>query len=272
MCLLLTLAAAPAHAQVFSSEFCSDPASEGWGPLLQYCKPDTWNEDGWYHQKLDLEACPPGPGGGRDVYRRSLEPFNGTTPFFEEFRVVTDGDRSEILGGATALVAVGCSCPVIYHITVTRDLVRFLRDLDVGSSFIEIEPGVPHTYRIELYPDRYAFFIDGYLIDEGVLVGPFPAYDSRITWQGSSWFLPNETWWDYFRYGRIPDDGSGDFDSDAFVTLADFYFFHECLTNVRPGINGGPDNDAGPGCRFADFDADADTDLADFQNAFGRTK
>jgi hypothetical protein len=55
------------------------------------------------------------------------------------------------------------------------------------------------------------------------------------------------------------------------VTLDDFYFFHECLTNVRPGINGGPDNDAGPGCRFADFDADADTDLADFadfQNRF----
>ena len=70
----------------------------------------------------------------------------------------------------------------------------------------------------------------------------------------------------------IPVDGSGDYDSDGAVTLHDFYFFHECLTNDRPGIHGGPDNDAGPGCRFADFDSDGDTDLrdfAEFQNAFG---
>jgi hypothetical protein len=63
----------------------------------------------------------------------------------------------------------------------------------------------------------------------------------------------------------------GDFDSDDLVTHDDFYFFHECLTNERIGINGGPGNDAGPGCRFADFNADSDTDLsdfADFQNLF----
>ena len=57
-----------------------------------------------------------------------------------------------------------------------------------------------------------------------------------------------------------------------FLLQDDFYFFHECLTSVRPGINGGPENDAGPGCRFADFNSDGDTDLLDFakfQNAFG---
>ncbi len=68
----------------------------------------------------------------------------------------------------------------------------------------------------------------------------------------------------------IPLDGSGDYDSDAEVTLDDFYFFHECLSNRRPGINGGPGNDAGPGCRFADFDFDTDVDLLDIA-AFQRT-
>jgi len=270
--LLLGTGAVPVIAGVFSSEFFSDPVSEGWGLLVYYCDPETWNDQGWYHQELDLEACPPGPGGGRDVYRRLLEPLNGVATFFAEFRLQTDGQRSEIPGGGPTVVALGNSFGVIYHVTVARDLVKFARDVDLTIWFIEIDPGVPHTYRIELNSDRYAFYIDAYLIDEGVPEGPFPAHDSRITWQGRSWYLPCENAWDYIRYGVIPQDGSGDSDSDGAVTRDDFYFFHECLTNDRPGINGGPGNDSGPGCRFADFDSDGDTDLrdfAEFQNAFG---
>ncbi|UCC29522.1 MAG: hypothetical protein JSU86_15125, partial [Phycisphaerales bacterium] len=90
---------------------------------------------------------------------------------------------------------------VSYHLTVAQDLVQFLRDVGLPIWFIEIEPGLPHTYRIELYPDRYAFYIDACLIDEGVPEGPFPAHDSRITWQGESWYLPCENAWDYIRYG-----------------------------------------------------------------------
>ena len=85
--------------------------------------------------------------------------------------------------------------------------------------------------------------------------------------------MESTTVWDYMRRGDIPLAGSGDFDRDGLLTLNDFYFFQECLTNIRPGINGGPGEDAGPGCRFADFDADGDVDLADygaFQSAFGR--
>ncbi|MDO8629855.1 MAG: hypothetical protein Q7R41_05130 [Phycisphaerales bacterium] len=257
--------------QVFSSEFFSDPVSEGWELIQQYCEPVLWIEQGWYHQRLNLDACPPGPGGGRDVYRRSLESLNGAAPFFTEFRVEADGNRSEIPGGAPTVLVLGNFFGVIYHVTVARDLVKFARDVDLPIWFVEIEPGVPHTYRMELYPERYAFYIDAYLIDEGIPEGPFPAHDSRITWQGRSWYLPCDNAWDYIRYGVIPTDGSGDYDSDGVVALDDFYFFHECLTNERPGINGGPEQDAGPGCRFADFDADADVDLldfAEFQNLF----
>ncbi len=110
----------------------------------------------------------------------------------------------------------------------------------------------------------FEFYIDAYLIDKDVPDGPFPAHDSRVTWRGKSWFLPCENAWDYIRFGVIPEEGSGDYDSDTAVTLDDFYFFHECLTNQRLGINGGPAKDAGAGCRFADFDLDNDVDLLDF--------
>jgi len=269
----LSVGSAAAHAQVFASEFFSDPVPEGWGLGAQYCDPTTWNEDGWYHQQVDHDACPPGPEGGAEAYRRSLQPLNGTTTFFIEFRVITDGDRSGIPYAAPALLAMGNSFGVVYHVTVARDLVKFLRDVDLPILFIEVAPDVPHTLRIELHADRYAFYIDAYLIDEGISEGPFPAHDSVIAWQGRSWYLPCHNAWDYIRYGVIPQDGSGDYDSDGTVTQDDFYFFHECLANDRPGIHGGPDNDAGPGCRFADFDADSDTDLADlaeFQNRFGQ--
>jgi len=262
-CLLIGAVAESAPPQVFSSEFFSDPVSEGWQLVLQYCSPETWNDQGWYHQQLDFDPCPPGPGGGRDVYRRSLKPFNGAAQFFTEFLVKTNGNRSEIPYGAPIVLVLGNNAGVAYHITVASDLVQLFRDADLPIWFIEIEPGVPHTYRIELHPDRYAFYIDAYLIDEGIPEGPYPAHDSRITWQGRSWYLPCENAWDYIRYGVIPADGSGDYDSDGAVTLDDFYYFHECLTNDRHGIHGGPDNDAGPGCRFADFDSDGDVDLLD---------
>lgn len=273
-CLVFSVATAPVSAQVFSSEFFSDPVSEGWERLIYYCEPKTWNDRGWYHQQLDLDACPPGPGGGRDTYRRSLEAFNGAAQFFLEFRLETDGDQSEIPGVAPTVVAMGNSFGVIYHVTVARDLVRFIAHFDLPGLFIEIEAGVPHSYRVELYRDRYAFYIDGHVIDQGAPDGPFPAHDSDVPWQGESWYLPCHNAWDYIRYGVIPVDGSGDFDSDGVVGLGDFYFVHECLSNRRLGINGGPDQDAGPGCRFADFDSDSDTDLrdfAEFQNTFAQT-
>lgn len=254
--LLLGAAAAPGLAQVFSSEFFSDPVSEGWDLVHQICA-ETWIDDGWYYQQLDGDACPP-PGGAQDAYVRSITEFNGEPRFFLQFRVQTDGDRSEIPSGAPVAVAMFNFFGISYNITVARDQVKFLRDVDLPIWFIEIEPGVPHTYRIELYPDRYAFYIDTYVIDEGVPEGPYPAHDARITWLGKLRCLPCENAWDYIRYGVIPVDGSGDYDSDAEVTLDDFYFFHECLANGGPGV------DAGPGCRFANFDFDDDVDLLDF--------
>jgi hypothetical protein len=139
--------------------------------------------------------------------------------------------------------------------------------------FADVGPGIAHTYRLELVGVvSYAWYIDGMLVDDGIPEGAYPTDNSHvISFRGKSWYLESTTRWDYIRYGVIPEDGSGDYDSDEDVDARDFYFFHECLTNTRPGINGGPDNDAGPGCRFADFDADSDVDLRDvavFQQIF----
>jgi hypothetical protein len=269
--LILGVVAAPAIAQVFTSEFVSDPVSERWDLNQQYCAPELWVEEGWYHQQLDHDACPGGSQGGHDSYSRSLGLQNDTREFFVEFRVQTDGSRSEIPYGAPTLLAMGNNAGVVYHVTVSRDLVKFLRDVDLPIWFIEIDPETAHTYRLELYLDSYRFYIDSFPIDEGNPRGPFPAFDSVIMWRGKSAYLACENAWDYIRYGVTPVDGSGDFDSDAAITASDLYFFQECLTNERPGINGGPDLNAGPGCRFADFDGDSDADLldfAEFQNLF----
>ena len=142
-----------------------------------------------------------------------------------------------------------------------------IRDNRLPFVFVDIEAHVPHTYRLELNgPDVYMWFIDGELIDSGAPEGPYPTFDSTLIWGARHDIYENNARWDFVRYGTIPDDASGDFDSDDDVDGHDFYFFHECFSNRGPGI------DAGPGCRFADIDADNDVDLKDiaaFQNAFG---
>ena len=55
--LLLGAAAVPVVAEVFSSEFFSDPVSEGWDLIQQNCA-ETRVDDGWYYQRLDSDACP----------------------------------------------------------------------------------------------------------------------------------------------------------------------------------------------------------------------
>ena len=146
-----------------------------------------------------------------------------------------------------------------YHFTIADDQVRFLRDPSVPIVWVDIEAGVPHTYRLELYGlELYVWCIDGEVVDSGVPEGPYPTSDSFIVFGAKAAGRPTTTRWDYIRYGTIPDDGSGDFDSDGDRDLRDFYFFEECLRN------GGSGTDAAPSCTWADMDADGDADLLDF--------
>jgi hypothetical protein len=152
--------------------------------------------------------------------------------------------------------------------------IKLKGDADLPILFYDVQPG-PHTIRLELFndppPASFHWYVDSVLVLEGLADSPFPDFDSRITWQGRTWMQPTRNAWYYIRAGDLPAEASGDFDSEGDVDLRDFYFFHECLTNEHLGINGGPDNDAGPGCRWADFGGDGDVDLADFaafQNLF----
>jgi hypothetical protein len=246
-----------AGADVFTSEFFSDPVSEGWEQLQQYCDPTTWNDNGWYHQVLDFEACGPPPGGGQDSYVRSITEFNGEPEFYCEFRVLTDGDRSEIPGGAPVGFAMFNSFGINYHLTIARDRVRFLRDVQLPILYFDIEPDVPHTYRIELSPGWYRFYIDTLLANEGVPEGPYPSENATITWRGKAYYLPCHNQWDFFRYGVTQQEGSGDYDSDGEVNEFDFYFFQDYFS--------GTDVPVLPGGRFADFDFDGDIDCDDWE-------
>ncbi len=132
--------------------------------------------------------------------------------------------------------------------------------------FVDIEPDVFHTQRLELYgASLYIWYIDGQIVDSGIPEGPYPFFFPVLVWGANPWFFENTTEWDYVRYGTIPNNASGDFNGDALITLADFYFFDECYAGSGPNV------DVGPGCRWADMDQDGDVDFQDFarfQRAF----
>ncbi len=218
---------------------------------------DRFLVDGDLVIHVDLGVWGPLPGGEVDAYKLVLSGFVGQS-FFVEWRCQSDAPNSEIPGtGGSILNAVGGN--VINHFTITEDRIRIWRGNSVPLMFLDIKPGVFHTYRMEIYEDRaYIYFVDGQIVDAGFTLSSFPSEDARIIWGSKMWFDESTNWWDYVRFGTIPQDFSGDFDSDSDVDVDDFRYFAECAAGSGPGV------DAGPGCRWADMDADADVDLHDF--------
>ncbi len=263
---LVLVFAVTACADVISYECTSFPENEGWERSDRLFLADRWIDSGLLVQYAEIVDAGPPEVPEDDFYFRSLGQFAGSGSFFVDWRMETDGPREGIPACAPAGLVAGGMLAVHYHFTIAEDQVRFLRDPTFPIVWIDIEPGVPHTYRLELYGGEfYTWYIDGQLVDCGVPEGQYPTSDSRITFGSSAAGGPITTRWDYIRYGTIPDDGSGDFDSDADRDLRDFYFFEECLRN------GGSGTDAAPSCTWADMDADGDADLldfADFQVAF----
>jgi len=261
--------AVPVSAQIVSYVGTSFPENSGWTRDDRPFDPDRWLEDGWFYQYVEIVHPDPPVYGEDDSYRRSIAEFTGTERFFVEWVVETDGP---VAFGAVAPVCftVSGQMAIHYHFTIAKDQVLFRRDPYVPSVWVDVTPGVPHTYRLELDGDEfYACYIDRQVIDSGVPEGLYPTTDSVIVFGARASIEDSTTRWGYIRYGMIPEDGSGDYDSNALLDLADFYFFQECVSNS------GPDNYAGPGCLFADFDADTDVDLRDiavFQKMFTGTE
>lgn len=261
-------------AQVVTYEASVFPELEGWEHRLADTPgADRSLDDGWFVQSLDLPDGWPEPTGDADFYKRSLSEFVDVDQFFIEWRAVTDNpswllDHSQV----PAVVSAAGNMGVVYHTTLTDSKTQLFRTTSIPLVFVEVLPGEPHVYRVEMRgSDSFAWFIDGTIVETGVPRNPYPDPTAFLIWGARRSYIDASVGWDYLRFGVIPQDSSGDYDSDSVLTLFDQYFVHDCLTKDGPGIFGGPGQNAGPGCRFADFDSDTDADLLDFavfQNLF----
>jgi len=245
--------------QVFSYEADSFPEEAGWNISQIVCDPLLLVDNGRFVTEVDLCAGYPPPGGQSASYRRELDEYVGVDPFFLEWRLMTDGDAMNLPWGGPADLAIASHGPTNYNFSIASDQADLNRDNLLPIPVAYYDAGVPHVFRLELFSDAlYIWFVDGVIVDQGKPEGAFPSYDPFIVWRTKAAWMPNRTEWDYIRYGRLPDDHSGDFDSSGTLTLFDFRYFDECRANSGPDIN------AGPGCRWADIDADTDVDLHDF--------
>jgi hypothetical protein len=217
-------------------------------------------ENGWYFQSL-------GPAWESSFFRADIDRFMGVDGFFVEWRAVNDSpawlvEETQV----TAIMSAYGQAASWYRLTFADSAAALFRDPFLPFVVAEVSPGIPHTYRLEVYADEYIWYIDGAVADSGVPEGPYPDANAALLWGTRSNGIGAATTsaWDYIRYGRIPDDASGDIDSDNEPDHVDTPYVVECLTRDGPGIFGGPEQNAGPGCRFTDFDADQDVDLLDF--------
>ncbi len=253
-----------ALADVVSYEGTAFPEAEdpAWGRSFD-CTPGRWMVAQTLVQFVEVGECFPLPGGDKDLYTRSVAEFEGSPAFFAEFRCRTDGPESEFVGRAPAAFDLWTRGPVGYHFTVARDRAK-LTDNDLVTTYADLGDGIAHTFRIEIFGGEwYEWYVDGALVVAGVPTAPYPAYEPAVNWRVRAYYQDNTVWLDYIRYGDIPADGSGDFDTSGTVDGEDFYFFGEYFS--------GEGVDAGPGGRWADFDGDTDVDCGDwgaFQGAW----
>lgn len=217
---------------------------------------DRWLDEGWFYQFADLGAWAPPPFGENDAYQRSLAPFAATPNFFIEWRVLTNVPISDLEGTPTVVSAAGDST-ALYHVTITNGRLRFYRDNFKVIFYYDYEPDLPHTFRVEIHnTNEYCLFLDGICIQSGTSVAPYPVEGAVLLWATRYYLTDNTTKWDYLRYGKLPAENSGDFDSNGAVDTSDLYFFVDCLL--------GPAG-AWPGCKWADMNSDGSADGADVQ-------
>jgi len=181
----------------FEHEFVYDPA--------------RWVSGGWFFEEIDQGGGSGGPyDGDFDTQRFSLGSFAGS-PFFIEWRMLTDAPDSEVdlhNGGAFLILAGGAG--VTYHFNIASGLARILRGYPYPTLYFAIEPGVPHTYLLEVYgSDYFEFRIDGVLMDPGLPEGLYPVPGSYFVFGARYYLSPHTSQWDYVRFGTIPEPGTG---------------------------------------------------------------
>ena len=173
-------------------------------------RPDRWIDDGWFVQEIDVGDGDGSPYSGElDTYLYDLGPYTGE-PFYVEWRMITDAPNEEIdahSGGANMILVGG---DVAYRCSMASGLAGILRGYPYPIQYFEIEPGVPHTYRLEVYGAEYfSLSIDEVIVDDGLPEADWPTPDALISF-GSRYYLNEHiTQWDYIRFGSIPEPASG---------------------------------------------------------------
>jgi hypothetical protein len=163
---------------------------------------DRWLDNGWLVQEAEVDPDPPHEGE-RDSYRRELEDQAGVSSWCLSWRMITDGPEA-FWDVAPASIVAGGQSGVKYHFTIAKDQVRFLRDPYIPLVFADIDPAIPHTYRLELRGSgSYRFSIDGSEIDAGVPEGPYPTDDSFIVFGATASIEASTTRWDYIEFGPL---------------------------------------------------------------------
>jgi len=199
----------PARSDVVSYEGETMPEEAGFVRFFIY-DPERWIEDGWFFQSIDQGGGTGGPyDGDYDRYDYDVSGFAGL-PFFVEWRLLTDAPDSEVdfHNGGAAVILNGPG--VTYHFNIASGLARLLREYPYPTVYFDIEPGVPHTYRLEVYGgNNFEFQIDGITVESGVPGDAFPAGDSELLFRSRYYLSPHTTQWDYVRFGTIPEPGTG---------------------------------------------------------------
>jgi hypothetical protein len=196
-------AACPALGEQYWIAYEGDdyPENEGWtrvygdGNWPPEDEPDRWIEDGelvidtsrddplWEYYQLPV--ADPGPG----------------EMFVAEWRV-----RSEILSGPydnTVIVARDAS-PGYVGVRFEAQGLQILNE----DLVIPLDPGEPHAFRLESNAmDTYALWIDAQIAHIGffytdTLLQSFTGFGAGV--QGAS----SISYWDYFRYGVVPEPTS----------------------------------------------------------------
>ena len=261
---IFTLVMAVDHGRgdVITSEFWAEPELEEW--TLLGAGPDltTWAIDGVYYQDFE-NNCEPGDVCSTEAYRRSIEQFNEQPNWFYEYRVIATADGAEIPNGAPTVLAAANFFGNAYHCTVASDRIKLSGDIDLPILFLDVEEGVPHTIRLELFndppPATFHWYVDSELVLEGLADSPFPDFNSTITWQGRTWMQPTLNSWFYIRAGDIPIAGSADFNSDGEVDEFELFYIEECIERSASG------EPADPSCQWSDINADNTVDCTDWQ-------
>jgi hypothetical protein len=185
------------------------PEEMGFTRVTQY-DPERWTEEGFFYQQIDVGGGTGQPyDGDYDDYRWPLSSYVGA-PFFAEWRVETNAPDSEVdwHNGGAFVVAYGGG--VNYHFNMAAGLARILRGYPYPTQYFEIEPGVPHTYRLEVYGgDYFELRIDGAIMDAGEPEDVFPTPTAEIFFGARYYQSEHTTQWDYVRFGTIPEPATG---------------------------------------------------------------